>query len=133
MSHATPTVDFAEQQRAARAVLASAFPPPGAEAVLSAQAEFLVRIEATLTNWLQRRHAAVQETRQTVERIRHSNDILEIWQAQQAWLSAALQRLSADAEAARALAFFPGAANANQPAAGETRKVAVVETASQAA
>jgi hypothetical protein len=100
MSETPTTVDFVEQQKAAAAFVGSVL-NSGADPLLKAQADLLVSVESTMTDWLQRRHEAVAETQRLVARMRTISDPAELMKAQQDWVSGAFRRLAADAAAAQ--------------------------------
>jgi hypothetical protein len=96
----TVHADFAEQQKNAAALVGTML-NSGAEPILKAQAEILVSVESTFTDWLHRRHEAVAETQKLVERLRTTSDPSEMLKAQQDWVTGAFRRLAADAAAAQ--------------------------------
>jgi hypothetical protein len=104
MTESPTTIDLAEQQKTAAAFIGSVL-NSGADPVLKAQADLLVSVESTLTDWLHRRHEAVVETQQLVARVRASSDPTELFKAQQDWVSGAFRRLAADATAAQTAAL----------------------------
>ncbi len=98
MTETTAPSDAAAQQRTAAAFIGSVL-NSGADPLLKAQADILVSVELTFTDWLHRRHEAVQDTQNLVARLRSNSDPAELLKAQQEWLSGAFRRLSADAAA----------------------------------
>lgn len=104
MSETPATLNIAEHQKAASAFLGSVL-NSGADPVLKAQADLLESVEATVTDWLHRRHEAVVDTQRLVASVRASSDPADILKAQQDWVSGAFRRLAADAAAAQAAAL----------------------------
>ena len=104
MSHATQTTEHADLQRTASTFFAAAFSPQGAEALLSAQAEFLQRMGSAMNDWMHRRHEAVVDAQRVVARMRDTSDVSEIFKAQQEWIAGEFERLSADAAACQSMA-----------------------------
>lgn len=98
MTETTATPDVAAQQKAA-ATFIGAVLNSGTDPLLKAQADILVSVESTFTDWLRRRHEAVVDTQNLVARMRANSDPGELLKAQQDWLSGAFRRLSADAAA----------------------------------
>jgi hypothetical protein len=125
-----PAVDIAEQQKIATALLVPVL-TAGAEPLLKAQADLLASIEATMTNWLHRRHEAVADTQRLVARLHGNTDPAEFLKVQQEWASGMFTRLADDTAAYQSAVlqlvncardWFPqGADNATSQAAAATR------------
>ncbi len=98
MTETTTTADAAAQHKNASAFFASVI-NSGADPLLKAQADLLVSVETTMTDWLRRRQEAVAETQQLVSRLRTSSDPIDLLKAQQEWVSGAFRRMTADAAA----------------------------------
>jgi hypothetical protein len=98
MTETTTASDVAAHQKTATAFIGSVL-NSGADPLLKAQADILVSVESTFSDWLRRRHEAVVDTQNLVARLRTNNDPAELLKAQQDWISAAFRRLSADAAA----------------------------------
>jgi hypothetical protein len=67
--------------------------------LLNAQADLLAGAEATLADWLHRRHEAIADTQQLISRMQTGVDPAAAFKAQQEWVSRSLRRLAADADA----------------------------------
>src|ERR1700739_1445756 len=104
----TPTIDFAGQAKTAADFFKFTLFAWGAESVLRAESELLADAETTMTKWLQRRREAVLDTQRLVVQMRESQDLSDVFRAQQVWMVGAFRRLTEDAEgyqkAARAFA-----------------------------
>ncbi len=72
--------------------------------VLNAQAEILADAEATIGDWVRRRHEAVADTRQLIASLHPAADPAAVLRAQQEWASRSFRRLAADADACHSLA-----------------------------
>ena len=127
MTETTALPHIAELQQAAMAFCSSML-NSGAAPLLKAQAGLLAGMEATMTDWLRRRHEAVAETQRLVTSLNASGDPADVLKAQQEWMAGALRRLTTDAAAyqsatlqwmSRTLTWFPESAEsvASQAAA----------------
>jgi hypothetical protein len=90
--------DLAQQLKANTAFFNNLF-NPDVGLLLKAQADLLSGIETTFPDWLRRRHDAVQDTQQFVERLRTSSNPLETLKTQQEWMAHSFLRLAADTAA----------------------------------
>ncbi len=68
MSEANPVQNLAEKQKTAEAIPAAAL-DWSVGPLLSAQADVLAGAEATVTDWLHRRHEAIVDTQQLIARM----------------------------------------------------------------
>jgi hypothetical protein len=98
MSEANPVQNLAEKQKTAEAIPAAAL-DWSVGPLLSAQADVLAGAEATVTDWLHRRHEAIVDTQQLIARMQTGGDPTAALKAQQEWMSRSFQRLVADAHA----------------------------------
>jgi hypothetical protein len=71
----------------------------GVGPLLNLQADMLAGAEATVSDWLRRRHEAIADTRQLIARMRLGVDPGEALEAQRDWVTRSLQRLAADSDA----------------------------------
>jgi len=90
--------DFAQQLKANTAFFNNLF-NSGVGPLLKAQADLLSGIETAFPDWLRRRHDAVVDTQQFVERLRMSSNLLETLKTQQEWMARSFLRLAADTAA----------------------------------
>lgn len=67
--------------------------------LLNAQADLLAGAEATVTNWLHRRHEAIVDTQQLMARMQTEGDPANAFKAQQEWMTRSFRRIAADADA----------------------------------
>lgn len=134
MTETTAASDVAAQQKTAAAFIGSIL-NSGADPLLKAQADILVTVETTMTDWLHRRQEGLAETQTLVARLRTSSDPADFLKAQQEWISGAIRRLSADAAAYqsatqqfvdRARSWFPNGIDGttNVAAASDTARPA---------
>jgi hypothetical protein len=72
--------------------------------LLNAQADVLAGAEATVTDWLHRRHEAIVDTQQLIARMQTGVDPAAAFKAQQEWVSRSFRRLIADADACHSAA-----------------------------
>jgi hypothetical protein len=98
MSETNPLQNVAEKPNQAEAI-------PGAALewsvgpLLNAQADILAGAEATVTDWLHRRHEAIADTQQLIAGMQKGVDPAAAFKAQQEWVSRSFRRLVADADA----------------------------------
>ena len=118
MSEINPVQNLAEKQKAVEGIPAVAL-DWSVGPLLNAQADLLAGAEATVTNWLHRRHEAVTDTQQLIARMQTGVDPAAAFKAQQEWVSRSFRRLAADADAChtatqqlleRAPSWFPSSA-----------------------
>ena len=116
MSESNPIQNPAEEHKTAEAVPAAAL-EWGVGPLLNAQADLLAGAEATMTDWLHRRHEAIVDAQQLIARMQTGVDPASAFKAQQEWISRSFRRLVADAGAChsatqhlieRAPSWFPG-------------------------
>ena len=88
--------NFLGQQNALNTMLASTWFNSGTEALLDAQADFLTGLRGNMAEWIDRRHAAIQETKQLVARLQQGHELDDFVQAYQSWIERALERVAAD-------------------------------------
>jgi hypothetical protein len=102
--------DLGAQQKTATAFLGTVL-DAGVEPLLKAQTDLLSNIEATMTEWLHRRHEAVAAAQRLIGRVRSSSDPTEVMSAQQEWVTGAFHLLAADASAFQSatMQFMDGA------------------------
>jgi hypothetical protein len=67
--------------------------------LLNAQADMLAGAEATVSDWLRRRHEAIADTRQLIARMHIGGEPGDAVRAQREWVSRSFRRLAADADA----------------------------------
>jgi hypothetical protein len=98
MDDINPVQNLADKQKQGEAI-----PAVGLEwsvgPLLNAQADLLAGAEATVTDWLHRRHEAVADTQQLISRMQTGVDPAAAFKAQQEWMSRSFRRLVADADA----------------------------------
>jgi hypothetical protein len=95
---------FAEQQNAAAALIGTML-NSGTDPMLKAHADVLECAGTALTDWLQRRQAAVVEAQRLIAQLQAVSGPAEMLKAQQEWMGAAFQRMNADAIAYQASAM----------------------------
>ena len=71
----------------------------GVGPLLNVQADILAGAEATIGDWLRRRHEAIADTQQLIARIHAGGEPGEAVRAQREWVSRSFRRLAADADA----------------------------------
>jgi hypothetical protein len=98
MSEINPVQNLTEKQKAAEAIPAAAL-EWSVGPLLNAQADLLAGAEATVTDWLHRRHEAIVDTQQLITRMQTGVDPVGAFKAQQEWMSRSFRRLVADADA----------------------------------
>lgn len=98
MSAANPVQSVTEKHKPADLTPADAL-EWGIGPLLNAQADLLAGVEATVTDWLHRRHEAVVDTQQLIARVQTVSGPADALKAQQEWMSRSFRRLAADAEA----------------------------------
>lgn len=98
MSESNPVQTLADQQKPAEAIPAVGL-DWSVRPLLNAQADLLAGAEATVTDWLHRRHEAVVDTQQLIARMQTGGDPAAALRAQQEWMSRSFRRLAADADA----------------------------------
>lgn len=76
----------------------------GVGPLLSAQADVLAGAEATLGDWLRRRHEAIADTQQLIAHMHPGREPGDAVRAQREWMSRSFQRLAADADACHTVA-----------------------------
>jgi len=103
MSETNPTPNVTEKQKQPDANSAP-MPDWGVSALLNAQADLLAGAEATVTDWLRRRHEAVIDTRQLIVHMHVGADPAEAVKAQREWVSRSFRRLAAEADAYQSVA-----------------------------
>lgn len=96
MNEINPVQNLAEKQKSAAAPEWSVGP------LLNAQAELIAGAGVTVTDWLNRRHEAIADTRQLITRMQTGVDPAAAFKAQQEWVSRSFRRLAADADACHA-------------------------------
>jgi hypothetical protein len=95
MAETSMASDLAQQLKANTIFFSSMF-NPGIGPLLKAQADLLGSVETTFSDWLRRRHDAVVDTQQLVERLHTSSNPLETLKTQQEWMAREFLRLAAD-------------------------------------
>jgi hypothetical protein len=120
MSQGKSGFDFGEPQRLGSALLTGALFGPATDAMLAAQQAFVSQTETLVSGWMSRQHEAMQDMQQLVARLRDCHDMREAMQAQQAWLSGTMRRLTEDAASCQQAMLTGGttAAAATAPRAG---------------
>jgi hypothetical protein len=103
MSEINPVQNLTEKQKSADAVPAAAL-EWSVGPLLNAQADLLAGAEATVTDWLHRRHEAIADTQQLLTRMQTGVDPAAAFKAQQEWMTRSFRRLAADADACRSAA-----------------------------
>jgi hypothetical protein len=98
MSESNPVQTMAEKQKPNDAIPAAAI-EWSVGPLLNAQADMLAGAEATVTDWLHRRHEAIVDTQQLFARMQTGVDPASAFKAQQEWISRSFRRLVADADA----------------------------------
>lgn len=98
MSETTAVPNPAEKQQQADASPGAVF-DWGVGSLLNLQADMLAGTEATVSDWLRRRHEAIADTQQLFARMRLGVDPGEALKAQRDWTTRSLQRLAADTDA----------------------------------
>ena len=119
-------IDLIGTRKIAANLIATTLCNGGTEAFLDAQADLLKGFETAATQWMQRRQEAIADTYRLLARMRDSDDVLDIWKAQQDWATGALRRLAADVNSYPTLLVNAGqrAGEAARQGAGETVKAA---------
>ncbi|MGA3004555.1 MAG: hypothetical protein ABSE20_22800 [Acetobacteraceae bacterium] len=100
MSESNPVQNLAEKQKTLEAIPAVVL-EWSVGPLLNAQADLLAGAEATVTDWLHRRHEAIVDTQQLIARVQTGADPVAAFKAQQEWISRSFRRLVADADACR--------------------------------
>ncbi len=95
-----------EQQKALVALLASAMPTAGYEALLEYYADLLVGLDAGVSEWINRRREAALAARTLLARVREARDLNSLIHAQQDWMLGAFRRCAADAAAMQSAMIF---------------------------
>jgi hypothetical protein len=102
MSESNPVQNLAEKQKPVETI-----PAVGLEwsvgPLLNAQADLLAGAEATVTDWLHRRHEAIVDAQQLIARMQSGVDPATAFKAQQEWISRSFRRLVADADACQSV------------------------------
>jgi hypothetical protein len=98
MSEVNPVQNHAEIHKTAEAIPVAAL-EWGVGPLLNAQADLLAGAEATMTDWLHRRHEAIVDAQQLIARMQTGVDPAAAFKAQQEWISRSFRRLVADAGA----------------------------------
>jgi hypothetical protein len=98
MSEINQAQNMSEKQKTAEAIPAAAL-EWSVGPLLNAQADLLAGAEATVTDWLHRRHEAIVDTQQLIARMQTRVDPAAAFKAQQEWVSRSFRRLVADADA----------------------------------
>jgi hypothetical protein len=98
MSETNPLPSMVEKPKPTDAIPA-AVRDWGVAPLLNAQADLLAGAEATVTDWLRRRHDAVVDMQQLIARMHTGFDPADTFKAQRELMSRSFQRLAADAEA----------------------------------
>jgi hypothetical protein len=99
MSETNPVQNQAERRRSTELIPAAAL-EWSVGPLLSAQADLLAGVEATVTDWLHRRHEAIIDTQQLIARMQTGvTDPAAAFKAQQEWMTRSFRRLVADADA----------------------------------
>jgi len=76
----------------------------GVGSLLNAQADMVAEAEATVTDWLHRRHEAILDTQQLIASMHTGTDPAVAAKAHQEWMSRSFRRLVADADACHSTA-----------------------------
>ncbi len=100
MSESNPVQNLTEKQKSAEAIPAAALEWTVGP-LLNAQADLLAGAEATVTDWLHRRHEAIVDAQQLITRMQTGIDPAGAFKAQQEWMSRSFRRLVADADACK--------------------------------
>lgn len=98
MSEVNPVQNLAEKQKPAEGIPTIAL-DWSVGPLLNAQADLLAGAEATVADWLHRRHEAIVDTQQLIARMQTGVDPAATLKAQQEWMSRSFRRLVADAGA----------------------------------
>ena len=98
MSETSPTPNVTEKQKQPDAGSGPVL-DWGVAMLFNAQADVLAGAEATMTEWLRRRHEAVVDAGQLISRMRMGGDAADAFKAQREWVSRSFQRLAAEADA----------------------------------
>lgn len=98
MSETNPITTAAKEQKQPDAIPAAAL-DWSVGPLLNAQADLLAGAEATVIDWLHRRHEAVLDTQQLIAHMHTGTDPADALKAQREWMSRSFRRLAADADA----------------------------------
>lgn len=98
MSESNPVLTGVERPKPVEATPAAAL-EWSVGPLLNAQADLLAGAEATVTNWLHRRHEAIVDTQQLIANMQTGGNPAATFKAQQEWISRSFRRLIADADA----------------------------------
>src|SRR5690242_8902875 len=88
--------NFLEQQNALSSLWASPWLNSGAEALLDAQADVLTSLRASIGEWIDRRHAAIHDTKRLISRLQQGHELDNVLHAYQEWAERALERMATD-------------------------------------
>jgi hypothetical protein len=98
------TIDNLDEARKQADVMADSVLDWGIGPLLNAQSDMLAGAEATVGDWLRRRHEAIADTQQLIARIHTGGEPGDAVRAQREWVSRSFRRLAADADACRTVA-----------------------------
>jgi hypothetical protein len=98
MSEMNPVQNLTDKQKQADAIPAAAI-DWSVGPLLNAQADLVAGAEATVAEWLHRRHEAIVDTQQLITRMQTGANPAAAFKAQQEWVARSFRRLAADADA----------------------------------
>jgi hypothetical protein len=102
MGETNPVQNLTEKQKPAEGIPAAAL-EWSVGPLLNAQADLLAGAEATVTDWLHRRHEAIVDAQQLIGRVQTGVNPAAAFKAQQEWMTRSFRRLVADADACHSI------------------------------